>query len=514
MATVTGTRTAREYLRVSKGKGKSARSITDQHRDNLAAEADHGPWTWGEPYKDTGSASKYATKTRDDFEKLLADLTSGAFGEQGDVLVLWEVSRLARETGRGVALIDAAEAGGYLIHVTSLDRTFNPRNYGDRHSLISGINDAEKEARLLSVRTLRGVNSAVGDGRPHGRIPFGYQRTYELIDGRPRPVSQEPEPVEGPLVIELFERVAGWNGRKRESIRAVALDWERRGIRSRENGVVLTRQNLAQTLKRKAYIGIRVHAGTERPGNWTPLIERELWDAVQRVLADPARKTHTGTQIKHVLTGVLRCDTCGGKVSLRPGGKAYDGRLVYRCYDRDCFTIDKAETDACLIGDPDATDPVTGEPRPFLGVILRYLSAPHRHAALSRRPDPGSEEQTKRAEVDRLRGELEELEQAPAPKTARARIQRTADMEELETDISRLESELAKLTEPDPLAEILPSDPETDLVQWWKAADVQDQRAVAALLLSPGVLGAVRIKRVADSASSGVTDRLRWIREN
>ncbi|ARF53700.1 recombinase family protein [Streptomyces gilvosporeus] len=111
MAKGTVTRAAREFLRVSKGKGKTARSITDQHRDNIATEADHGPWTWGEPYRDTGSASKFATKVRDDFEKLLADLTSGAFGEPGDVLVLWLVSRLARETGRGVALVDAAEAG-------------------------------------------------------------------------------------------------------------------------------------------------------------------------------------------------------------------------------------------------------------------------------------------------------------------------------------------------------------------------------------------------------------------
>ncbi|MFG2960057.1 recombinase family protein [Streptomyces sp. NPDC048291] len=118
------------------------RSITDQHRDNIAAEV------------------------RDDFEKLLADLTSGASGEPGDVLVPWEVSRRARETGRGVALVDEAEAGGYLIHVTSLDRTFTPRNYGVRHSLISGIKDAEKEARLLSVRTLRGVDSTVGEGSP------------------------------------------------------------------------------------------------------------------------------------------------------------------------------------------------------------------------------------------------------------------------------------------------------------------------------------------------------------
>ncbi|MEU2774616.1 recombinase family protein [Streptomyces sp. NPDC007162] len=160
------TRAAREYLSVSKGTGKTARSITDQHRDNIATEADHGPWTWGEPYRDTGSAAEFATKGRDDLEKLLADLTSGASGEPGAVLVRWEVSGLARQTGRGVALVDAAEAGGYLIHVTSLDRTFNPRNHGDRHSLISGINDAEKEARLLSERTLRGANSAAGEGRP------------------------------------------------------------------------------------------------------------------------------------------------------------------------------------------------------------------------------------------------------------------------------------------------------------------------------------------------------------
>ncbi|MEV0483768.1 recombinase family protein [Streptomyces sp. NPDC050508] len=500
MATVVGTRTAREYLRVSKGKGKTARSITDQHTDNLAAEADHGPWTWGEPYKDTGSASKFATKVRDDFEKLLADLTSGAFGEPGDVLVLWEVSRLARETGRGVALVDACETGGYLIHITSHERTYNPANYQDRHSLISGINDAEKEARLLSARTLRGVNSAVGDGRPHGKIPFGYCRTYELSDGRPRPVSQEPHPAEGPLVVELFERVAGWNGRKRESIRAVAVDWEKRGIRSREKGVVLTRQNLAQTLKRKAYVGIRVHGDSETPGNWKPLIERELWDAVQRVLADPSRKTHTGTQIKHVLTGVLRCATCGGKVSLRPGGKAYDGRLVYRCYDRDCFTADKAQTDAYLIGT--AEQP---------GELLTYLSRQDVAEALAESGDD-SEVSSVRAELARLRGELEELEAAPAPKTARARIQRTNDLEEYETDIAVLERKEADLIAPDPLSDVFETGP--GAAQRWAALDVTAQRAVASIIFAPaGPLGQPRVCRVADSVSTDVRDRIRWYSE-
>jgi hypothetical protein len=104
---------------------------------------------------------------------------------------------------------------------------------------------------------------------------------------------------------------------------------------------------------------------------------------------------------------------------------------------------------------------------------------------------------------------LGELENAPQPKTARARIQRTADMEELETDIARLEAKLGKLTTPDPLAEILPSDPGADLVAWWKAADVHRQRAVAALLLTPGLLGQVRIMP-SQGWRDAVTDRIRW----
>ncbi|MEU1596771.1 recombinase family protein [Streptomyces sp. NPDC005708] len=100
--------TARELLRVSKGRGRTARSITDQHRDNLVAEQDVGPWEWGEAYTDIGSAAK----AREDFERLTAALTDGTFNASGDILVLWEISCLARETGKGVKLIDLCEAGG------------------------------------------------------------------------------------------------------------------------------------------------------------------------------------------------------------------------------------------------------------------------------------------------------------------------------------------------------------------------------------------------------------------
>lgn len=543
-------RTAREYLRVSKGRNRSTKSTRDQHSDNLAAELDHGPWTWGEPYEDTGSASKYARKVRDDFELMLADLQSGAFGKPGDVLVLWEVSRLARETGRGVELIDACEAGGYLIHITSHERTYNPQNYQDRHSLISGINDAEKEARLLSARTLRGLNSAAREGRPQGQVSFGYRREYEVVDGRPRPVAQGPDPVEGPLIAELFVRVAGvldnqygltdgervpllWDnpagdGALPEAMYAIAVDWEARGIISRDRvvngetvpGKPFSPQNLRSMLLRPAYAGLRLHNGVlveEQWEGWTPLVSRALFERVQEILSDPSRRTYTGEHIQHVLTMTVKCDVCGAGVVVQTRRKEGTKDAVgYQCGPKGHVWVPKAELDRILIGDLEPVDPETGEPLPpELGVILAYLSAPHRLARLRERPDHTPEETAARAELRRLRGELKELEQAPAPKTARARIARTNDIEELEQDVARLEAKLAGLTAPDPLAGILPSDPGADLVAWWKAADVQRQRAVAAILLAPGILGQVRVMRSPVKRNAApVTDRLRWVRED
>lgn len=526
----TVTRMAREYLRVSKGKGRTARSIRDQHTDHLEAEQEHGPWTWGEPYQDTGSASKFARKARDDFEKLVSDLRSGEFGSPGDVLVLWEISRLARETGRGVEIVDLCEASGYLIHITSHERTYNPRNYNDRHELITGIADAEREARRLSKRTLRGLNSAAREGRPQGQVSFGYARDYEVVDRRPRPVAQYPEKTEGPLVAELFVRVAGVEdnrfglaegenvpllftneagddgGLLPEPMYGISAEWEERGIVSRDRvidgelvpGTLFSPQNLRSMLLRPAYAGLRKHNGKIVPvqwEGWTPIVSRALFKRVQDILSDPSRRTYIGEHIRHVLTMTMKCGVCvAGMHVVTRRKKGTKDTVGYQCGARGHVWVSKEKTDHILIGDLEPIDPETGESLPpRLGVILKYLANPDRHATLRQRSDDGSKEKTLVAELARLRAELKELEDAPRPKTARARIQRTQDMEETETDIARLKAELNKLTTPSPLAKLLPEEPITDVVGWWTRAGVEKQRAIAAALLTPAVLGEVRI---------------------
>ncbi|MFD4343476.1 recombinase family protein [Streptomyces coelicoflavus] len=542
-AVETVVRRAREYLRVSKGKGRSARSIRDQHRDNLEAEQEHGPWSWGEPYQDTGSASKYARKARDDFEKLVTDLRAHEFGNAGDVLVLWEIARLARETGRGVEIVDLCEAGGYLIHITTHERTYNPQNYNDRHELIAGIADAERESRRLSKRTLRGLNSAASEGRPQGQIAFGYARDYEVVDRRPRPVAQYPQDAEGPLMAELFVRVAGvednqWgmvdgegvpllftnepregNGLMPEAMYAIAKEWLERGVISREQhidgevvpGIPFSSQTMRSMLVRPVYAGLRKHNGKIVPVKWagfTPLVSEALFYRVQKILGDPSRRTYMGEGVRHALSMALKCGVCGCPMAVKPGSRhvkknGYQGRPCGHVW------IEKTEVDRIIIGDLDRFDAETGKRLPpKLGLILKYLADPIRHAALRRRPDSSGQERIVQMELDRLNGELEELEKAPTPKTARARIQRTRDMEELEGDIAVQEAKLAKLTTPAPLAALLPDEPIKDVVAWWQGTSVDKQRAIVAVLLTPQVLGEVRVMRAPGRKPTPVAERL------
>jgi hypothetical protein len=57
------TTTARECLRVSVDKSGRERSPEEQHGDNQRVAAEHG-WQLGEPYRDVGSASRYANGRR------------------------------------------------------------------------------------------------------------------------------------------------------------------------------------------------------------------------------------------------------------------------------------------------------------------------------------------------------------------------------------------------------------------------------------------------------------------
>src|SRR5260221_11448191 len=125
---------AREYLRVSQDRSGRARSVEEQHNDNLAAAERHGFSLNGEAYSDVSvSASRYSTKVRGGFARLLADLEAGRFG--ADVLVLWESSRGSRQVSEWAALVERLERAGVKVCVTTHGRIYDFANARDRPSL-------------------------------------------------------------------------------------------------------------------------------------------------------------------------------------------------------------------------------------------------------------------------------------------------------------------------------------------------------------------------------------------
>lgn len=499
--------TAREYLRVSVDRSGTERSPEEQHTEHAETAAELGI-SLGKPYKDIGSASRYAKKTRDDFERLMDDLRADRFG--ADLLWLWESSRGSRKTGEWVTLLDLCEEKGVRFYVQTHERILDPRNGNDRRTLLLDAVDSEHESYKISKRVLRGVKTNLnheGGARGHGICPFGYEREYRRVrdaSGRSvlRPTEQEPKPSEAQAVIELFFRIKAGH-----SMTSIERDFAARGIVGRR-GKPMSAQTLRGMACRVAYIGKREHKGQVLDAAWPCIADFEgaeydgnrvtvagfvkVFHEVQAILADPTRKTNHSGGAKHALSGAMKCDPCGEAMTVTYRKAAGTPQPpAYQCHGKGCTRINKEDTD-----------------RIILAVIHAYLAQPHVYMAVTPE-DGGVELATVQAELATARADLKATQEIE-PETL-AEDRRLARREErLEEEIQRLERREIELTPgPSPLAALFAPGP--DIAKRWDASPVEVQRRIAQLLLAPEFLGEVRIMRVADSASEAVEDRIRRV---
>jgi site-specific DNA recombinase len=142
----------------------------------------------------------------------------------------------------------------------------------------TGSTDSEYESAKISARSRRAA-----DGRPHGRVPYGYRRRYDPVTGRL--AGQEIEPVEAAVVLELYDRPE-----RGHSLWAIARDLEARGVRSR-TGRVFSPEHLRSLTLADAYRAKRIHHGTLTDATWPAIVPDPQWLAVHRRLSDPARVT-------------------------------------------------------------------------------------------------------------------------------------------------------------------------------------------------------------------------------
>ena len=189
--------------RVSKDKSGRIRSVTEQHDDNRSEITANG-WLEAATYEDAVSASRFATKDRPDWSRLVADVSAGLI----DVVVMWESSRGSRKLAEWVDFLDLCREHHVLIHVFIHHRTYDLTIRRDRKALVDDGVDNEDDSEKTSERVRRSLAANKRNGQPHGIVKYGYERIHDPRTGKLVPPYQRPVPEHAKICEEIITRIA------------------------------------------------------------------------------------------------------------------------------------------------------------------------------------------------------------------------------------------------------------------------------------------------------------------
>jgi len=183
-----------------------------------------------EMYTDQGSG---ASSDREDFSQLIDDIEAG---EVTDVVV-WEISRIARNGTLAQKFFDTCEDAGVTVHITNdAVRRVEPDGHGRLVADIVASVAAEERRRLIE-RTKSGIETAREQGKWVGQVPAG----FTTVDGYLKP-NLSPDYDEGETgffdmfdALERIENGASYRGEamdtpnvSRQTLMRIHKDEERR----------------------------------------------------------------------------------------------------------------------------------------------------------------------------------------------------------------------------------------------------------------------------------------------
>jgi len=318
--------------------------VTRQRDDCLALAAARG-WTVAAVLTDN-DLSAYSGKVRPAYAQLLAGIRAGSF----DAVIAWHPDRLHRsplELEEFITIVEAHRVTVETVQAGQWDLSTPSGRLVARQ--LGSVARYESEHRGQRVR--RALEQNAQAGRAHGRRAYGWSREYDPGTGHSREVV---EPTEATVVQRIAASVIAG-----DSIRGIVTALNADHLPS-ATGKPWTKVGLRHVVLRERNVGLRVHHGAViGDGDWPPILDRGTWEQVRAVLADPQRRTSTGSVAAHLLSGIARCGVCGAPM------RAGMNRSVpsYRCTDGSCVSRRRADVDELVVrivvgrlARPDAVD--------------------------------------------------------------------------------------------------------------------------------------------------------------
>ena len=312
---------AAQYLRKSRGEeGMDTDEVLARHRQALAEYAAQHGIHIVETYREVVSGgSLYA---RPEMLRLLQDVEEGKY----DAVLCMDLDRLSRGNMRDQGLIlDTFKDTGTLI--VTPEKTYDLSDEMDDELAEFKTFFSRREYKMIRKRLRRGLAQSIQAGCYVSNAPYGYKNIY--VDKRP---TLEIIPEEADFVRMMFRMYADGYG-----CTSIANHVNLLGAHPRRTPS-FGRTTVAAILRNPVYIGkvswnkrTRIksktaqHASRYNPraewkiadGLHPAIVDVDLYDKVQAVMAGRYRPSKQDGTIKTSLVGLVKCANCGANMQRR-----------------------------------------------------------------------------------------------------------------------------------------------------------------------------------------------------
>lgn len=289
------------YVRVS-GQEQAIKGLSlEAQQESLEEYARERGWVIVGVYIDAAKTARKSLGKRTNFLRMLESVKQ----DNVDLILFTRLDRWFRSVADYYKVMEILDAHncGWLTTQEQYDTT----TAGGRLYINLRLSIAQNEADLCGERIGVVLDSKVKHGTVvSGKIPFGYRINEEK--------RLEVVPENAAIILDPFEHY-----RSTVSVRATAAYIQRTYGLNWDN--VRCRRNLVQTL----YIGHYESNGRVNPNFCPPIVPRDLYDDVQKLLSNNTKANPTGRVF--LFTSLLICAECGHRLAgLQTGYGPY-----YRC---------------------------------------------------------------------------------------------------------------------------------------------------------------------------------------
>lgn len=324
---------------------KSTEEGLDQEFNSLDAQREcaeayiqsqrHERWTLVPQHYDDGGFTG-ANIDRPALKQLLVDIESGAV----DCVVVYKVDRLSRSLLDFARIMEVFDKRS--VSFVSVTQQLNSSSPMGRLTLNVLLSFAQFEREIISERTRDKVCAARRKGKWIGGYPV---LGYDVDPVARKLVVNEAEADQVRRVFKAFLRKGSLTATL-DAIEALGIKfkgWTSKRGRLR-GGVSFNRPGLVRLLTNPIYVGEINHKGTIYPGEQPPIVDRQLWDQANQLLASIGRGKETTKRVRHdlLLSPLLYCAVCGSRMI---AGYARNHGRTYPYYT--CILAQKRGAKAC-----------------------------------------------------------------------------------------------------------------------------------------------------------------------